>query len=267
MEKRKVVLSVVLVVWILALLLTFYYLYSVYNDVTSPTTIPAKLNSKYVELYTIPLLGFDQLSVGSYIPVSIGDIIPVSVKNEDYSIKVYDINESDNRVDLTVNNFLFFSLKKSETKKMDFNGDNYYDILITLDDIGNQNATLFIKSINEKRDTADQIGEALSVIQKNSDIQSKVIFLFCLIFIVIIIIYFIKAYLAPAMKLKKRTEREKPESVMDYLYEEFNKLKKSGNYKDATKIVNKAKSLYKHMSGEDKKNFSSKMKSMERYIN
>jgi len=265
MEKKRMVISLVLIVWFLALIFTFYYLYNVYNDVTTPITIPSKIGNPEVELYAISPLSLDQLNVGTDVPVSKGDIIPVSVKGEDYSIKVFQINNSG--ADLSVNSFLYFSLKNNETKKLDFNGDNYYDLLITLKNVENEKATFFIKSINEKKDAADQLDEALTTIRQNSAIQTKLIVLIALVFIIILVIYFIKVYLAPAISLKKRTDREKPSSVMDYLFEEFNISRKAGNIKDARKILTKAKSLYKHMSEDDRKSFSSKMKFMEKYIN
>jgi hypothetical protein len=260
MEKRKVVISIVLAVWILALIFTFYYLYNIYSDITAPNSIPAKLNSQYVEIYTLSPFSPNKLILGGNVEVTKGDIIPLSVKNEDYSLKVFEINSSDNKVDLIVNNFLYFSLKNSETKKLDLNGDNYYDIMLTLKDISNSKATLFIKSINEKKAVEDKLNEALFTIKQSSDIQSKLVILISLIFIIILVLYFIKSYLAPAISLKRRTAREKPTSVLDYLLDEFDNSKRAGNNKDARKIINKAKNLYRHMPDEDKRRFTSRMK-------
>ena len=267
MEKRRVILTIVFVVWLLALIFTFYYLYTIYRDISAPQSIPAKLDSQYVELYTLTPITPDNLLLGQDVNVTKNDIIPVSVKNEDYSIKVFEVNNSNKKVDLIVNNFLYFSLSNGETKKLDFNGDNYYDILITLKDVNDNHATLFVKSINEKKAVEDNLNEALLTIQKNSAIQSKLVISIALIFIILLVIYFVKVYLAPAIKTKRRTEREKPGNVMDYLIDEFNDLKSSGKTGEARKILNKAKNLYSHMSENDKKIFKSKIKSMEKYIN
>ena len=267
MENKKVVLSVVLVVWVLALIFTFYYLYNVYSDITMPQSAGAKLSSQYVELYTMSPIASDKLIIGGDIEVLQGDVIPVNVKGDDYSIKIFEINNTGNKVDMTVNNFLFFSLKNSESKKLDLNGDNSYDLLITLKGINEEKANVFIKSIDEKKAVGDRLDEALATIKQNSAIQSRLIILISLLFIIILVLYFIKTYLIPTINLKKRTAREKPTSAMNYLLDEFNDAKKSNDNKKAKRIANKAQSLYKHLPESDKKNYKSNIKSMERYLN
>jgi hypothetical protein len=267
MEKKKMVVSIVLIVWFLALVFTFYYLYTVYNSITTPTSIPAKLNSQSIELYSLSPFGSDELNTGGEVSITKGDIIPLTVKNVDYSIKFYDINYTSNSIELIINDFLSFSIKPLENKKLDLDGDNYYDLLIILKDINNGKANLYIKSIYEKKDVGDRLDEALLTIKQNSAIQSKVIILVGLFFIIILVLYYIKAYLAPAINLKRRTAREKPSSVMNYIIGEFNNSKRAGNDKDARKIANRAISLYKHMNDDEKREFRSNIKTMERYIN
>jgi len=267
MEKKKVIISVVLIVWVLALLFTFYYIYNTYIEITSPNTAESKLNSQFVELYTISPLSADKLMAGGDVDIVKGDIIPVTIKKDDYSIKVYEVNGTSKTVDLFVNNFLYFTLKNQETKKLDLNGDNYYDLLLTLKSVGDDKATLFLRTINEKRAISDSLDEALSTIKQNSAMQSRLMILIFLIFIIILVLYLIKFYLAPAIGYKRKMAREKPANVMDYLLTEFDKEKKINNEKNARKIATKINSLYEHMTNSDKENYSNKIKNVKKYLN
>lgn len=267
MEKRRFVLSIIFAIWAMTLAFTFYYLYGIYSEISSPASIDSRLDSRYVELYTVSPLAPDKLALGEDILVSKGDVIPVAIKHEDYSIHVFEINKDEDKVDLIINNFLFFSLKNAESKKFDLNNDNYYDLLISLNFIGANKTGLTLKSINEKRNVEDRIDGVINSIKQNSSLQSKLIALIFLIILVIITFYFLINYLIPVIRFRKRTAREKPSDTLDYLIDEFNNYRKNGEKIKASRIASRAKNLYNHMPGDEKKVFRSKIKSMENYIN
>ena len=75
----------------------------------------------------------------------------------------------------------------------------------------------------------------------------------------------IKSFFMPAMHLKQIKARQEPTDALDYLIDEFEKIK--NDRVKSKKLFERIKHLYSFLSKEEKSRYHRRIKSMERYIN
>jgi len=266
-KKRQIAFIFIFLIWVIALLYSFYYIHSIYKSITNPAPIPQDmLDEKSVELYSVISISNSDLSSGQYKTLKEGDVVHTEIKGDDYSFKIYNIDTDNQDLEGVVNNFLYFKIRASQGKKFDINGDSYYDILVSVKDISENQADIYFESITEKISVRGYMGELMNKIERNYDLQSKLlIFLFLLAFVIFLFLV-MKFHIYPRLKIKKFTAQETPSGAFSALYSEFNIAKKAGNKSKAKRIYKRAKHLHDYMSNKEKKSYSSKVSRMEKYI-
>jgi len=125
--------------------------------------------------------------------------VNINFNNEEYLAKVEDIFENEVKVSIVDNNY---SIKINETKKINLDGDNYYDLEITVENIVGGRAQLTFKEIHEEIPVEEQEEQ-----EEPSKIEDKGNWWLILLILVIVVIIFYIFFNHP--KIKKRRKRRK----------------------------------------------------------
>jgi len=258
-RERKIALISVLIIWAILLVFTFYYLNNLYSSINNPE--PKNIAT---EAYSIIEITENQLTNGLPITIEIGDVIPITIDQNDYTLKIYEINQ--NEISLITNNFLHFTAQKDMEKKLDISGDNYYDILIKINSIADDTAEISLQKITEKQNIGGNMAELMNRFEEDQKTQSKILTLTLLIAGLILLFYITKSYFIPTVKRKRKMSRKTEKEVFNDFYEKYNELLKQKKTSQAQKIYKKLVHLYKYMPQKEKVKYKSKMDSMTKYI-
>lgn len=150
------------------------------------------------------LITADDLNIGKTIALKKNERVKFNVLGEAHYVGV--VNISTNSVTIEVaSNPQNFTLLLGETKKFNFNNDDYYDLSVTLVSISSSYVNLSIKSINEKITTQPTNGTEQNVSTTNTTGEvtgkEKRTWLWILVIVVIVVIVGIVYY------IKKRKNR------------------------------------------------------------
>lgn len=125
-------------------------------------------NPRYGTLYS---LNEDAFSLGSTLNVLEGDVIKFNFNNKECNLTIDSILESSIQIDV-LEGFLNINLVLEETQEGDLDGDKNSDFKITLNDINNGKASIFIQKLEEKVCEENWIctywGECINEIQKRN---------------------------------------------------------------------------------------------------
>jgi hypothetical protein len=202
------------------------------------------------------------LSSGELVEFEQGDVVHAEFDNRDYAFKLYELGESG--VDIVVNNFLYVSLGEGEEKKLDLDGDSYLDIAVLLDSVSGGKARVSF-SVLDGEHAGGNAGELLSVISRNQSIQLKFLVLIFLVFIVIGLLFVIKAYFLPYMNVKKFTSRETSHNAFVSLVREFHSVRKKDKRR-AVRLGKRMRHMYGYLPVKEKRSFKSEIDSVNRFL-
>jgi hypothetical protein len=250
---RKIALISVLIIWTILLGFTFYYLSNVYNSINNPSQ-----NNIVSEANSLIEITENQLVNGIPITIEVGDVIPITIDTNDYTLKIYEINQDN--IKFITNNFLYFSVKQNINKKLDISGDNYYDILIKVEGITDNTAEISFQKITEKQNIGGNMAELLNRFEEDQKTQSRIITLTLLIAGLILLFYIIKSYFIPTIKNKRKMARKTEKEAFDDLFDKCIELIKEGNKEQAKKVYKKLNHLYKYMPEKKKKKIEKYLK-------
>lgn len=256
---RKIALISVLIVWAVLLVFTFYYLSNVYNSINNPA--PRDITSEANEIIEITN---EQLTNGIPISIEAGDVIPIAIGTDDYTLKAYELKQ--NEANFITNNNLHFTAKQNLDKRIDLNGDNYYDLSIKLRSTSGNNAEISFQKITEKQNIGGNMAELMNQFEEDQKTQSRILTLTLLIAGLILLFYITKSYFIPTFKNKRKMSRKTEKEAFSDLYEKCNELKKQGNTVQAKKVCKKLNHLYGYMPDKEKKKYKSQMDSIAKYI-
>lgn len=266
---RLIVVSIVAIVWILALGYSFYTMFVMYRDIKNPTVSIGDISKIEInEAFSFLTISEDQFISGDSINVKRGDVIPFTLDKESYSIKLLSINLEE--VELAINNFLLIKLNPNEFKKIDLNKDDIYDLKIEIISINENNAQISFKRLNEKKGVIEimdtRLESALKEFEKSTKMQMNFIAFIFSIFIALFCFYMIKYHLMPSLKLKKMTEKESSSDAFEILYEEYLKAKRKARVGDIKRIYEKMRHLYDYMKPDDQKKFAKRIDDVRRSV-
>tara|TARA_Y100000031_G_scaffold156236_1_gene209890 strand:- start:526 stop:3255 length:2730 start_codon:yes stop_codon:yes gene_type:complete len=169
----------------------------------------------------------EQIEQGVSKNLKINNKLKFNVQNEDHSLTINKLSSDELTLTIT-SNPITLTLKVNETRKVNLNNNEYYDLEVFLNSIKNFRANITIKSINEKipvRNIFNQDNEVNQSInesknefveERNSFITGLVIGDFILnkqrtllIIVVVFVIYFLIRFKKHFIKSKKKVKRKK----------------------------------------------------------
>ncbi|MFZ5955072.1 MAG: hypothetical protein ACOYT4_01485 [Nanoarchaeota archaeon] len=262
MQKEKYV-----TIFLLLILACLFFLLNSFRIRESNYPIGVIKNNS-IQSGNIISLDLNQFSTQT-LAITENDLIKITGVKTHY-FKFHGINASNKKIYFLVDDTSFYSLQLFGTEKLNLDNDQYYDVSIYLRSLSNKSALIQVSSINEKIGFADVIDEKIKTmtfdLEKINRIQTISIILILLILIAIIL-YLIKSFFLPWIKLKNKIEEQDPEDVLTYLIEEANNLMDENKKKEAKKVFSRINMLYNYMTKENKRKYAKKIKDVERYIN
>lgn len=204
-------------------------------------------------------------------PISLGlkDLALFPVVGEEVYFKVLRISSGVVKAQIKIPSTIFdLSLSVDEVKKIDVNGDGYYDFSVLLNSISESGAEFVFESINEKRPSTDLIGvswtNAFKNLEDNARRQSSLIFVLSVILFIVLFLYLFNTFLKPYLRLEKVRDREEPVDAMKILLKEAESLK---DKKKLAKLLVRIKHLFSYLEDSDKEEYQSRIKNIENYLN
>ncbi len=139
----------------------------------------------------------EQLLQGYTQILSKDDKIKFSINNKNHSLLVNSVNEALNYANLTLSSTPFnFLIYVNETKKFELTNDNFYDLLVKLNNLVDNKANLTIKQIYEKIEVKEEekvgesreVGEEERKEEKPLDVKKYLVFWVIILIVIIIIL-------------------------------------------------------------------------------
>ncbi len=215
-------------------------------------------------------LSVKQLLEGSKFSVNKDDIVMFSLEDETYSFIISEINSKEKRIGIILDKKVLIKIKALEVEKLNLDGDEYYELSIYVDSVNHQSATISFKKINEKIGMIQQIDSRIETLiyefEENYKLQLNFIIIAVIAMLFAMIAYLVKIYFLPQMKLKKRTEKESPSEILDYLLKNAEQAKLKNNIPKIKKLNKKIKNLYNYLPSSKKQRFQKRIKNLENYL-
>jgi len=249
---RKIAISIAAAVWMVLLGFTVYYIYGFYTSVSQP--IPTS------EVYEQKRISPD----GTSFPMEDGDVVSFEANDNDYALKVYGIQTSKAR--FVVNNFLYFEMDVGRDKKIDLEGDGYYDLLVRLRSIQGSQTMVSVSLIEEARSLGGGINDAVGRIGSDDGTQSKMVVLILLLFALILLAYVTKEYIIPTIDERRKMSRKSEIETFNDLHDKYEDAKREGDIEKARRIYHKALHLHRYMDDADQKKTKKAIIEMTNYL-
>lgn len=261
MKRGEIIISIIIL--IIGIIILAYL--SKYTNLTLSKypIVPFENNE---QLNNIISVSEEELISGLDLKIKKKSIIKLNIDDKNYLLNVLEISENKKEVILaTDESNLMYLKEKEESKKINLNNDDSYDLELKINSINLDEADLNLRSTEEKITVLKNINEEIEKVilefDRSYKTQSRIIIFILVLVLMIIVIYFFKTVFFKHNK----AEIQKPSETLDYLFSKFEENKK--NKQKAKEIYSRIKHFFSYLTKEEKRIYRQKLKNIERYIN
>jgi len=217
-----------------------------------------------------------QFEVGYMKALEVNDRIKVVLDSEIHYVQLISFNALTNVATLEVRSSpIKVVLNLGDTKKIDVDGNGFYDLLLRFDSVTDGKPSIFVKKtyeavpVYEDRGSDGSAGEKIvETLKETARRQGALIYLILLVLVVGIGAVVTIIYVLPKMHLFKvfRGIKEKPEKVFDLIIREAERASKEGNKEKAKSLYSRANHMYRYLNDDEKRRAKKQLESLSKAV-